>query len=71
MTDSGMAVAQQNDATVASHPALDAMLGELKAAHSRNAVPSLKERRRILAAMLDGLKVHEDALLEALAHDLG
>lgn len=71
MTDSGMAVAQQNDPTVASHPALDAMLGELKAAHSRNAVPSLKERRRILAAMLDGLKVHEDALLEALAHDLG
>lgn len=56
---------QQSDA------ALDALFSDLRSAHRAAPVPSLSQRRHILALMLEGLKEREHLLLAALATDLG
>lgn len=51
--------------------AFEGMLEGLKQAHLARPNSGLKERRRLLSSLLDGLWSHEEALLDALRQDLG
>ena len=50
---------------------LEGVFAALQSAHRASPIPTYKERRVLLTDMLDGLRAHEQRLLDALFQDLG